>query len=136
MINYLRWQANFLQLLLDDRRFVEYNNTKKPLVSKFNFIEAETPQQHMDSNDGGVWVAKRMQLSYMWDGYLDKVDEKTRMSLALELVMGKHNRKAEQVGEMATSIWDKIIYWAVSTEKRKRKKREDKETSHSPSISF
>ncbi|MED6213599.1 hypothetical protein PIB30_094937 [Stylosanthes scabra] len=65
----------------------------------------------------GIWVAKWMQLSYMWEGYLDKVDEKTRMSLALKLVMGKHNRKVDQVQELAMSTCDKIVRRAMSTEK-------------------
>ncbi|MED6123423.1 hypothetical protein PIB30_049022 [Stylosanthes scabra] len=137
----LRWflptefSANFLQLIFDDRSFFESTHTKKPIVSKFKFKEAETPQQ-LESNDGGIWVAKWMQHSYMWDGYLDKVDEKTRMSLALELVMGNHNRKADAVRDMATSTWDKIVCRAILAERRKRKKSGEMESQPSNSTSI
>ncbi|MED6146656.1 hypothetical protein PIB30_036540 [Stylosanthes scabra] len=127
-IKQLKAMANFLQFLLDDRRFFEHSHTKKPLISKFKFIEAESPQQSLDSNDGRIWVARWMQSSYMWDGYLDHVDAKTCMSIALELVMGKHNRKAEQIQEMATKTWDKIVCLVVPSEKSKRKRLEDKES--------
>ncbi|MED6140982.1 hypothetical protein PIB30_098916 [Stylosanthes scabra] len=135
-IKMIKAMANFLQLILDDRRFFEHSITKKPVVSKFKFIEAETPQQQVDTNNGGIWVAERMRHSYMWEGYLDKVDEKTGMSLALELIMGKNNRKANRMPKMAKSTWDKIVCRAASTEKRKRRKFEEKETQHSPSTSI
>ncbi|MED6216234.1 hypothetical protein PIB30_005496 [Stylosanthes scabra] len=69
-------------------------------------------------------------------GFSMRHGRKTRMSLALELVIGKHNRKAEQVQKLATSTWDRIVCLVVPSEKSKRKRREDKEKEPSPSISF
>ncbi|MED6169695.1 hypothetical protein PIB30_023719 [Stylosanthes scabra] len=96
-INQVNYAAYFLETILDDRQFFEHSYTEKPFISKFKFLEANPPHKEDGLNDSGVWVARLMQLSYMWDDYLDEVNDRTRMTLALDLVMEKENPKADEI---------------------------------------
>ncbi|MED6125962.1 hypothetical protein PIB30_073642 [Stylosanthes scabra] len=77
-----------------------------------------------------------MQLNYMWGDFITQVDDKTRMSLALDLVMGKHNRKSEELKVKALRTWNKKISHKESQPKRKKKKISHKESQPSLRISF
>ncbi|MED6218758.1 hypothetical protein PIB30_029604 [Stylosanthes scabra] len=48
-INQLTYAVYFLETILDDRRFFEHSYTKKPIVSKFEFLEEDPPQQESES---------------------------------------------------------------------------------------
>ncbi|MED6209882.1 hypothetical protein PIB30_058945 [Stylosanthes scabra] len=52
-----------------------------------------------------------------------EVNDKTRMKIALDLVMGKHNPIADEKIKMAIYTWDKSVHRAVAKLKRKKKKK-------------
>ncbi|MED6169885.1 hypothetical protein PIB30_025297 [Stylosanthes scabra] len=79
-----------------------------------------------DRNNFGVWVAEWMKHSYMWDGFVEEITEETRMKLALELIMGKHNPVAEDKINLAISTWDKSVHDADAKMKRKKNKKKKK----------
>ncbi|MED6137557.1 hypothetical protein PIB30_066062 [Stylosanthes scabra] len=119
-ISQLNYAALFLERVLEDRNFIKHSPTKKPLISRFEFIEANPPQE----------------VSHLWEGYFTEVDGQTRMRLALDLMMGTHNPKESEITGMAISTWDKIVGRATTKLKRKKKKQAEKELHPSPSISF
>ncbi|MED6209893.1 hypothetical protein PIB30_059105 [Stylosanthes scabra] len=88
-------------------------------------MEFESPETVVQ-NDGGVWVAQWIKHSYMWDNYVMEVTDWTRMQIALELVMGKNNPKANEVCSLAIRTWDKKVRQArakLNPRNNKRKTR-------------
>ncbi|MED6195898.1 hypothetical protein PIB30_042223 [Stylosanthes scabra] len=135
-INQVNYAAYFLETILNDKQFFEHNYIEKSIISKFKFKEANPPHKEEGLNDSGVSIDKLMQLSYMLDDYLDEVNDMIRMTLALDLVMGKENLKADVVRAIAITTWSKLVHKAVSKNKRKKKKVAKKVNGQSPSISF
>ncbi|MED6144187.1 hypothetical protein PIB30_013301 [Stylosanthes scabra] len=72
---------------------------------------SEVPSGSMESMKAKVAVDVNdllLLLSYLWDDYLDEVNDRTRMALALDLVMRKENPKGDKVKGMTIATWDKI----------------------------
>ncbi|XLR15741.1 hypothetical protein S83_043679 [Arachis hypogaea] len=62
------------------------------------------------SNDCGICVAQWMELSYLWGFFdLERVDNETRIRLAVDLVMSKSNPKREEVCQKAGYFWDNLV---------------------------
>ncbi|MED6220868.1 hypothetical protein PIB30_048942 [Stylosanthes scabra] len=147
-IEQLKDTADLLEKILEDRIFFLHSYTARAKVSEYEFIKADTPRQDEGSNDGGVWVAQWIEHSNMWDNYvtevitsrildnltgdgqhLKQVTDRTRMQIALDLVMGKHNPKADEVCKLAISTWDRKVLIAkakMNPRKYKRMARERK----------
>ncbi|MED6200251.1 hypothetical protein PIB30_083282 [Stylosanthes scabra] len=128
-IKQLKDAVDFLEKILQDRHFFVHSITTKPKLSEYEFIEDNPPQQDEGSNDGGVWVAQWLEHSNMWDNYVTEVTDRTRMQIAIELVMGKHNPKADKVCSLAIRTWDMKVRQAkaqLNPRNTKRKPREAK----------
>ncbi|KAL4293272.1 hypothetical protein S83_062330 [Arachis hypogaea] len=58
--------------------------------------------------DCGVWVAEWMIQYDLWASYdLQEVNDSTRMTIAVDLVMGDHNPISKEVQEKAVKFWDR-----------------------------
>ncbi|XLU30122.1 hypothetical protein S245_066188 [Arachis hypogaea] len=100
-------------------------------MSDYYFAELETGQQDPYSKDCGIWVAQWMMQGHIWGDYnLQVVNNATRMRLAVDLVMGRHNAKRNEVTRIAEEDWDR---------KMRRSAQKDSKTlgdPTSPSVSF
>ncbi|MED6203997.1 hypothetical protein PIB30_005002 [Stylosanthes scabra] len=66
-------------------------------------------KDHMLFVDCGVYVAQWMIQAHLWSDYnIEVVDDETRMRLALDLVMGRHNTIRTDIGCMALNKWDRL----------------------------
>ncbi|QHO56785.1 uncharacterized protein DS421_3g76710 [Arachis hypogaea] len=82
--------------------FAETVARPAPRMSDYYFAEPETGQQDPYSKDCGIWVAQWMMQGHVWCNYnLQVVNNVTRMRLAVDLVMGRHNAKRNEVTRMA-----------------------------------
>ncbi|XLT38586.1 hypothetical protein HN873_069878, partial [Arachis hypogaea] len=103
-------KARYIQQLLREGKFYERPEIKPPQVTNFKFLEPATGQQAPNSNDCGIWVAQWMELSHLWGFFdLERVDDETRMRLAVDLVMSKSNPKREEVCQKAGYFWDNSV---------------------------
>ncbi|XLR33002.1 hypothetical protein S83_060902, partial [Arachis hypogaea] len=100
--------AFFIENMLQDTRFWSDKGHYKPHPSTFDLDEPEVGHQIEGSNDCGVWVVQWMMQSWVFrDFMLEDVTSQTRMRLALDLVMGRHNPIAREVGRRAMADWDR-----------------------------
>ncbi|XLR28119.1 hypothetical protein S83_056019 [Arachis hypogaea] len=103
-------KARYIQQLLREGKFYERPEIKPPQVTNFKFLEPATGQQAPNSNDCGIWVAQWMELSHLWGFFdLERVDDETRMRLAVDLVMSKSNPKRKEVCQKAGYFWDNSV---------------------------
>ncbi|TKY68410.1 Ulp1 protease family, carboxy-terminal domain protein [Spatholobus suberectus] len=101
-------------MLLHDS-FCKSQYTKKPHISDFALVVPDDiGQQLPDLNDCGIWVAKWMMERGWSEDYKIKVDNETRMKLALELVLSSHNTQKNEVIKLAAGNWKNL------EEKKKR----------------
>ncbi|XLT93582.1 hypothetical protein HN873_015244 [Arachis hypogaea] len=85
--------------------------------------------------DCGVWVSQWMILTHLWASYeLEKVNDSTRMLLAIDLVMGSLNPIAEEVTEKTRRYWDRSKSASYKKGKRQRKKANSPTGPLSPSL--
>ncbi|KAL4390546.1 hypothetical protein AHAS_Ahas03G0155900 [Arachis hypogaea] len=105
LTSYLMWYASFLENMFHDENLFENKETvarPAPRMSDYYFAEPETGQQDPYSKDCGIWVAQWMMQGHVWCNYnLQVVNNVTRMRLAVDLVMGRHNAKRNEVTRMA-----------------------------------
>ncbi|MED6112953.1 hypothetical protein PIB30_066488 [Stylosanthes scabra] len=96
-----------LQNLLKDRDFYKREESEPRLDGDYHIREPLVTQQWDQSRDCGVDVAQWMQLTRLWSTYdLPRIDDETRMRLAIDLVMSKANPMREEILEKATAFWD------------------------------
>ncbi|KAJ1380995.1 Ulp1 protease family, C-terminal catalytic domain [Sesbania bispinosa] len=91
------------QEILMDRTFYDLRTSEFPRISEFPLVEPEGLFQHPSSyNDCGVMVAKWMMDSKDEKTY-DRItlNSKSRMRLALDLVLDSHNNIKDEVVNMA-----------------------------------
>ncbi|KAL4356824.1 hypothetical protein AHAS_Ahas09G0125300 [Arachis hypogaea] len=82
------YMAFFLENLLYDDFFYERTPNEMHKPSTYEIVEPEMGQQA----DGLVWVAQWMIQSHLWSNYdLPVVNEHTRMRLAVDIVLRRHN---------------------------------------------
>ncbi|KAL4365091.1 hypothetical protein AHAS_Ahas07G0071400 [Arachis hypogaea] len=124
--------AFFLENLLCDDYFYEGAPNEMHKPSTYEILEPEIGQQAYGSNDCGVWVAQWMIQSHLWSNYdLPVVNEHTRMRLAIDIVLGRHNPYRAEIGRKAVEYWDKIC----RKSSRKTKKMTDQvDVTTSPTI--
>ncbi|KAL4301515.1 hypothetical protein AHAS_Ahas17G0308600 [Arachis hypogaea] len=104
----MKYVAFFIENMLQDTRFWSDKGHYKPHPSTFDLDEPEVGHQIEGSNDCGVWVVQWMMQSWVFrDFMLEDVTSQTRMRLALDLVMGRHNPIAREVGRRAMADWDR-----------------------------
>ncbi|MED6108006.1 hypothetical protein PIB30_019409 [Stylosanthes scabra] len=104
-IEQLKDAANLLDKILEDRQFFVHSYTIRAKVSGYEFIEADTPQQDEGSNDGVS--GSHRGLNTLTCGTITL--RRTHMQIVLDLVMGKHNPKADEVCKLAISTWDRKV---------------------------
>ncbi|XLR59238.1 hypothetical protein HN51_013596 [Arachis hypogaea] len=101
--NVSEYEARIAQM-----KYVSDKGHYKPHPSTFDLDEPEVGHQIEGSNDCGVWVVQWMMQSWVFrDFMLEDVTNQTRMWLALDLVMGRHNPIAREVGRKAMADWDR-----------------------------
>ncbi|XLT85847.1 hypothetical protein HN873_007600, partial [Arachis hypogaea] len=82
----------------------------KPHPSTFNIDELEVGHQMEGSNDCGVWVVQWMMQSWVFRDFMhEDVTNQTRMWLALDLFMGRHNPIAHEVARRAMADWERYM---------------------------
>ncbi|QHO41562.1 Ulp1 protease family, carboxy-terminal domain protein [Arachis hypogaea] len=118
--------VNFIDHILTDKRCYEKQNITPKKVSSFKVFK---------SMDCGVWVSQWMILTHLWASYeLEKVNDSTRMLLAIDLVMGSLNPIAEEVTEKTRRYWDRSKSASYKKGKRQRKKANSPTGPLSPSL--
>ncbi|RYR10572.1 hypothetical protein Ahy_B05g079003 [Arachis hypogaea] len=117
------------RIVVDDD--VEQGQTFYPRCSSYILVEPEIGQQAPNSVDCGIWVAQWMIQSHVWRDYnLQVVNDATRMRLAVDLVMGRHNVIRNDISQMAVDSWDKMVRSSV------KKTRNATNPPLSPNLSF
>ncbi|QHN92085.1 Ulp1 protease family, carboxy-terminal domain protein [Arachis hypogaea] len=100
--------ARLLELLLTDTSSYECKTTVSKSIS---------------NNDCGVWVAEWMIQYDLWASYdLQVINEHTRMTIAVDLVMGEHNPISEEVQQKAVQFWDRNMICSYMKGARPRKR--------------
>ncbi|MED6138845.1 hypothetical protein PIB30_078289 [Stylosanthes scabra] len=78
--------------MLEDRYYYEFEMTPNLTTEDFLFRKMEClPKLDIESNDSGLWVASWMIGRYDNDDFDIKVDDGTRMKIAVSLVLKDHN---------------------------------------------
>ncbi|RYQ81813.1 uncharacterized protein LOC107624248 isoform X1 [Arachis ipaensis] len=115
--------ARLLELLLSETSSYFGKTTVPKSISKFRIQEPQISQQAADSNDCGVWVAEWMIQYDLWASYdLQVINEHTRMTIAVDLVMGEHNPISEEVQQKAVQFWDTNMICSYLKGARPRKR--------------
>ncbi|XLR39122.1 hypothetical protein S83_023782, partial [Arachis hypogaea] len=84
--------AIYLDEVLEDRSFYDFETTPNLISSQFEFEEPEgLPTLEARSSDAGVWVASWMIACFEDDNFNIKVDDGVRMKIAVSLVLKIHN---------------------------------------------
>ncbi|MED6115797.1 hypothetical protein PIB30_094150 [Stylosanthes scabra] len=84
--------AIFLEKMLEDRYYYEFETTPNFSTDDFRFRETEfLPKLDVEANDSGLWVASWMIGCYDNDDFDIKVNDGTRMKIAVSLVLKDHN---------------------------------------------
>ncbi|XLT59396.1 hypothetical protein HN873_052000, partial [Arachis hypogaea] len=84
--------AIYLDEVLEDRSFYDFETTPNLISSQFEFEEPEDlPTLKTGSSNAGVWVASWMIACFEDDHFNIKVDDGIRMKIAVSLVLKNHN---------------------------------------------
>ncbi|XP_072059486.1 uncharacterized protein [Arachis hypogaea] len=106
--------AKLLDNILSKESLYKLPNAKTKSITLYDFDEPKVPQQKMDSNDCGVFVAQWMILSNLWKPLENQVvNDYTRMRIALDLVMQGCNPLVEEMKKLAITNWDSKMTNAV-----------------------
>ncbi|XLS61587.1 hypothetical protein HN51_015837 [Arachis hypogaea] len=82
----------YLDEVLEDRSFYDFETTPNLISSQFEFEEPEgLPTLEAGSTDAGVWVASWLIACFEDDYFNIKVDDRVRMKIAVSLVSKNHN---------------------------------------------
>ncbi|QHO56772.1 Ulp1 protease family, carboxy-terminal domain protein [Arachis hypogaea] len=101
--------ALFIEEMLDDSTFYANQTTHRPVISEYPIIHpTEIGEQNDDSNDCGVWVTTWMRECQWRSNYNIKVNDSTRLRLAIDLVMNSFNLKSQEVLEAAKKYYNEI----------------------------
>nr|XP_029154698.1 uncharacterized protein LOC114927820 [Arachis hypogaea] len=85
-------QDIYLDEVLEDRSFYDFETTPNLISSQFEFEEPEgLPTLEAGSTDAGVWVASWLIACFEDDYFNIKVDDRVRMKIAVSLVSKNHN---------------------------------------------
>ncbi|XLR68200.1 hypothetical protein S83_018872, partial [Arachis hypogaea] len=102
-------EALFIEEMLDDSTFYANQTTHRPVISEYPIIHpAEIGEQNDDSNDCEVWVTTWMRECQWRSNYNIKVNDSTRLRLAIDLVMNPFNLKSQEVLEAAKKYYNEI----------------------------
>ncbi|KAJ1420157.1 Ulp1 protease family, C-terminal catalytic domain [Sesbania bispinosa] len=89
--------AQYMETLLQHNSFYDFAGLEKPQVSKFPIFHPQgIITQNVDSNDCGVWVILWL-IEMGINGYRIKVDEGTRLRIALDLALNPSNTVQEVI---------------------------------------
>ncbi|XLR04785.1 hypothetical protein S83_070983, partial [Arachis hypogaea] len=84
--------AIYLDEVLEDRSFYDFETTPNLISSQFEFEELEgLPTLETGSNDAGMWVTSWMIACFEDDHFNIKMDDGVRMKIAVSLVLKNHN---------------------------------------------
>ncbi|MED6209726.1 hypothetical protein PIB30_057502 [Stylosanthes scabra] len=84
--------AIYLEKMLEDRYYYEFETTPNFTTEDFLFKKTECLLKiDIESNDSGLWVASWMIGCYDDDDFDIKVDDGSRMKIAVSLVLKNHN---------------------------------------------
>ncbi|KAJ1401714.1 Papain-like cysteine peptidase superfamily [Sesbania bispinosa] len=98
----------YMEHLLQDPKFYQFESTPRPLVIKFLIFKPnDIRTQNAESNDCGAWVIMWM-VEMGLNGYRIQVDEGTRIRIALDLAMNPYNTLQEVVKGRAEN-WMKTL---------------------------
>ncbi|QHO02864.1 Ulp1 protease family, carboxy-terminal domain protein [Arachis hypogaea] len=101
--------ALFIEEMLDDSTFYVNHTTHRLVISEYPIIHpAEIGEQNDDSNDCGVWMTTWMRECQWRNNYNIKVNESTRLRLAIDLVMNPFNLKSQEVLQAAKIYYNEI----------------------------
>ncbi|XLR18665.1 hypothetical protein S83_046577, partial [Arachis hypogaea] len=101
--------ALFIEEMLDDSTFYANQTTHRPVILEYPIIHpAEIGEQNDDSNDCGAWVTTWMRECQWRSNYNIKVNESTRLRLAIDLVMNPFNLKSQEVLEAVKKYYNEI----------------------------
>ncbi|QHN96663.1 Ulp1 protease family, carboxy-terminal domain protein [Arachis hypogaea] len=101
--------AIFLDEVVEDRPFYDFETTPNLNSSQFELEEPEgLPTLEHGSNDAGVWVASWMIACFEDDHFNIKVDDVSRMKIAVSLVSKNHNMIAYRVKRKASENLRKL----------------------------
>ncbi|KAJ1408954.1 hypothetical protein SESBI_23117 [Sesbania bispinosa] len=115
-------KALTIEEMLMDRTFYELSSYQCPVISDFAYIELEGLSKILTSyNDCGVQVAKWMMYCTSNDDYQSiQVNAESRMRLALDLVLDRHNQLRDEIVKKAyheftklTQGWDRILNYKI-----------------------
>ncbi|KAK7251687.1 hypothetical protein RIF29_35091 [Crotalaria pallida] len=105
---YVQKMAIFLQEMLMDPSFYDSTTYNTPLISNFTLIEPDYIGEQRDGTDCGIWVAHWMTDCVMFDYYKISVLPKSRMCIAIDLVLSPYNKKKEEVVPKAVQNWEDL----------------------------
>ncbi|KAJ1415155.1 Ulp1 protease family, C-terminal catalytic domain [Sesbania bispinosa] len=98
----------YMEHLLQEPTFYQFESTPKPLVSKFPIFKSNVIRtQNAESNDCGAWVIMWM-VEMGLNRYRIQVDEGTRIRIALDLKMNPYNTLQEVIKGRAEN-WMKTL---------------------------
>ncbi|XLU70751.1 hypothetical protein S245_029804, partial [Arachis hypogaea] len=101
--------AIYLDELLEDRSFYDFETTPNLISSQFEFEEPEgLSTLEAGSSDAGVWVASWMITCFEDDHFNIKVDDGVRMKIAVSLVLKNHNMISYRIKENAIENLNKL----------------------------
>ncbi|XLU65697.1 hypothetical protein S245_024906 [Arachis hypogaea] len=101
--------AIYLDEVLEDRSFYDFETTPNLISSQFEFEEPEgLPTLEAGSSDAGVWVASWMIACFEDDNFNIKVDDGVRMKIAVSLVLKIHNTISYTVKNNAIENLNKL----------------------------
>ncbi|MED6136207.1 hypothetical protein PIB30_053877 [Stylosanthes scabra] len=107
-VDALNFMAYKIHIMLKDPELYREDSSVPPNVKDYHFREPLLSQQRDKSRDCRVYVTQWMYMSNLWSNYdLLKVDEHTRMRIAIDLVLSKANPMQEEILNRATTHWDK-----------------------------
>ncbi|QHO12661.1 Rac-like GTP-binding protein [Arachis hypogaea] len=101
--------AIYLDEVLEDRSFYDFETTPNLISSQFEFEELEgLPTLEAGSSDAGVWIANWMIACFEDDHFNIKVDDEVPMKIAVSLVLKNHNMISYRFFYMRSAILDTI----------------------------
>ncbi|KAL4287000.1 hypothetical protein AHAS_Ahas19G0142400 [Arachis hypogaea] len=116
MVKQMITVAKFLDITLSKDKFYFDKSKSQKSISTFRVYEPCISQQ--SGLDCGVWISQWMIMYDLWDFYNVVVNDITRMTIAIDLVMGEHNPLRDSVANKAIKYWDSKM---LMSNKRRRK---------------